>query len=61
MPSPVSSFRAKAVACHVVIVSGTISDISTTPLSLKHIEDIYFFEMNTNYISSSVLKTSEFS
>ena len=25
------------------------------------IEDIYFFEMNTKYISSSVLKTSEFS
>ena len=25
------------------------------------IEDIYFFEVNTKYISSSVLKTSEFS
>ena len=24
------------------------------------IEDIYFFEVNTKYISSSVLKTSEF-
>ena len=24
-------------------------------------EDIYFFEVNTKYISSSVLKTSEFS
>ena len=27
----------------------------------KDIEDIYFFEVNTKYISSSVLKTSEFS
>ena len=27
----------------------------------KEIEDIYFFEVNTKYISSSVLKTSEFS
>ena len=26
-----------------------------------YIEDIYFFEVNTKYISSSVLKTSEFS
>ena len=30
-------------------------------LSTKYIEDIYFFEVNTIYISSSVLKTSEFS
>ena len=29
-------------------------------LKLKK-EDIYFFEVNTNYIASSVLKTSEFS
>ena len=27
----------------------------------KEIEDIYFFKVNTKYISSSVLKTSEFS
>ena len=27
----------------------------------RYIEDIYFFEVNTKYISSSVLKTSEFS
>ena len=27
----------------------------------KDIEDIYFFEVNTKYSSSSVLKTSEFS
>ena len=27
----------------------------------KYIEDIYFFEVNTKYISSSELKTSEFS
>ena len=26
-----------------------------------YIEDIYFFGVNTKYISSSVLKTSEFS
>ena len=30
-------------------------------LSLYNIEDIYFFEVNTKYISSNVLKTSEFS
>ena len=28
---------------------------------MQLIEDIYFFEVNTKYISSSVLKTSEFS
>ena len=27
----------------------------------QYIEDIYFFEVNTKYISSRVLKTSEFS
>ena len=27
----------------------------------RYIEDIYFFEVNNKYISSSVLKTSEFS
>ena len=27
----------------------------------QYIEDIYFFEVNTKYISSSELKTSEFS
>ena len=30
-------------------------------LSLMYIEDIYFFEVNTKYISSSELKTSKFS
>ena len=28
---------------------------------MQYIEDIYCFEVNTKYISSSVLKTSEFS
>ena len=28
---------------------------------MQYIEDIYFFEVNTKYISSSVLKKSEFS
>ena len=28
---------------------------------VEYIEDIYFFEVNTKYISSSELKTSEFS
>ena len=28
---------------------------------IEEIEDIYFFEVNTKYISSSVLNTSEFS
>ena len=31
------------------------------PNRIADIEDIYFFEVNTKYISSSVLKTSEFS
>ena len=30
-------------------------------LPLKYIEDIYFFEVNTKYISSNVLKISEIS
>ena len=42
---------------------------SVSPLFVKvpvkgfpeYIEDIYFFEVNTKYISSSLLKTSEFS
>ena len=29
--------------------------------NVKYIEDIYFFLANTKYVSSSVLKTSEFS
>ena len=29
-------------------------------VALVYIEDIYFFEVNTKYISSNVLKTSEF-
>ena len=28
---------------------------------MKYLKDIYFFEVNTKYISSSVLKTLEFS
>ena len=28
---------------------------------IRYIEDIYFFEVNTKYISSSELKTSKFS
>ena len=31
------------------------------PDSANYIEDIYFFEVNTKYISSSELKTSKFS
>ena len=30
-------------------------------LSMKYIEDIYFFEVSTKYISSNVLKMSAFS
>ena len=30
-------------------------------VAYHYIEDIYFFEVNTKYIASSVLKTSEFS
>ena len=33
----------------------------TPKIRKRYIEDIYFFEVNTKYISSSVLKTSEFS
>ena len=36
-------------------------DINWYLLTVQYIEDIYFFEVNTKYISSSVLKTSEFS
>ena len=34
---------------------------SVKSLMVPHIEDICFFEVNTKYISSSELKTSEFS
>ena len=34
---------------------------SQSPTFEDYIEDIYFFEVNTKYISLSVLKTSEFS
>ena len=38
-----------------------ISQLLLTASNLsKYIEDIYFFEVNTKYISSSVLKTSDF-
>ena len=30
-------------------------------MTCRYIEDIYFFEVNTKYISSSELKTSKFS
>ena len=42
------------------ILSTRLSDVLTWPL-VELIEDIYFFEVNTKYISLSVLKTSEFS
>ena len=35
--------------------------INVTVGKVQYIENIYFFEVNTKYISSSVLKTSEFS
>ena len=35
--------------------------INVTVGKVQYIEDIYFFEVKTKYISSSVLKTSEFS
>ena len=35
--------------------------LSSADFFSKYIEDIYFFEVNTKYISSSVLKTSDFS
>ena len=44
--------------------SNTDADWIRTKSNLRlggHIEDIYFFEVNTKYISSSVLKISEFS
>ena len=31
------------------------------PASMEYTEDIYFFEVNTKYISSNVLKISEIS
>ena len=35
-------------------------NLSITLQCVKFIEDIYFFEVNTKYISSSELKTSKF-
>ena len=39
----------------------TLKVLPFVPLTVKYIEDIYFFEVNTKYISSSELKTSKFS
>ena len=36
-------------------------EIISILLHWRYIEDIYFFEVNTKYISSSELKTSKFS
>ena len=36
-------------------------DLYGSPSYSRYIEDIYFFEVNTKYISSSVSKKSEFS
>ena len=38
-----------------------LSSAVNISLESVYIEDIYFFGVNTKYISSSVLKTSEFS
>ena len=35
--------------------------VSSIWVEIKYIEDIYFFEVNTKYISSNVLKISEIS
>ena len=40
--------------------SHQVSFCKLCPVSLHYIEDIWFFEVNTKYISSSELKTSEF-
>ena len=47
------------------VKSSSCCDYNLTPVPRiyhgKYIEDIYFFEVNTKYISSSELKTSKFS
>ena len=49
------NFMTKFCSCHF------ISSDNIFGHRYRYIEDIYFFEVNTKYISSSVLKTSEFS
>ena len=45
----------------ILFSKGHNSKRGITWLYKKYIEDIYFFEVNTKYISSSELKTSKFS
>ena len=53
--------RSRLLARAIVNVQAPGDRKNPSVLWLKYIEDIYFFEVNTKYISSSVLKTSEFS
>ena len=52
---------------HIIMWAHEYDVYITTPSQrlnktfLEYIEDIYFFEVNTKYISSSELKTSKFS
>ena len=40
------------------VLNTELNDLRKTICLRKHIEDIYFFEVNTKYISSNVLKIS---
>ena len=47
------------LTCHVINTSDCYNFTMTmTIFEMKYIEDIYFFEVNTKYISSNVLKIS---
>ena len=49
------------LGCHLRYRYHGASKCKITSKSALYIEDIYFFEVINKYISSSVLKTSEFS
>ena len=45
----------------ISVLQIAVSTVGLLFLSVLYVEDICFFEVNTKYISSSELKTSEFS
>ena len=60
----ISGIFLEFVSCssmHLILNNQTQQSVKMNILKSEDIEDIYFFEVNTKYISSNVLKISEIS
>ena len=58
----VQSVRLRLTTCYQLSMTYISQSTMTSDfLCIKYIDDIYFFEVNTKYISSNVLKISAFS